>query len=70
MALDIKIKVNSQQISKRYNRLQSRFPRIIDKGLLQGGVHLLDIIRTKTANKKSPIIVSARIFLLRLESTS
>ena len=49
MALDIKIKVNSQQISKRYNRLQSRFPRIIDKGLLQGGFHLLDIIRTKTA---------------------
>ena len=49
MALDIKIKVNSQQISKRYSRLQSRFPRIIDKGLLQGGFHLLDIIRTKTA---------------------
>ena len=49
MALDIKIKVNSQKISKRYSRLQSRFPRIIDKGLLQGGFHLLDIIRTKTA---------------------
>ena len=49
MALDIKIKVNSQQISKRYSRLQSKFPRIIDKGLLQGGFHLLDIIRTKTA---------------------
>ena len=49
MALDIKIKVNSQKISKRYSRLQSRYPRIIDKGLLQGGFHLLDIIRTKTA---------------------
>ena len=49
MALDIKIKVNSQKISKRYSRLQSRSPRIIDKGLLQGGFHLLDIIRTKTA---------------------
>jgi len=49
MALDLKIKTNAQQISKRYNRLQSRFPRIFDKGLLQGGFHLLDIIRTKTA---------------------
>ena len=49
MALDIKIKVNSQQISKKYSRLQSKFPRIIDKGLLQGGFQLLDIIRTKTA---------------------
>ena len=49
MALDIKIKVNSQQISKRYSRLESKFSGIIDKGLLQGGFHLLDIIRTKTA---------------------
>ena len=49
MALDLKIKTNAQQISKRYSRLQSKFPRIIDKGLLQAGFHLLDIIRTKTA---------------------
>ena len=49
MALDLKIKTNAQQISKRYDRLQSKFPRIFDKGLLQAGFHLLDIIRTKTA---------------------
>jgi len=49
MALDIKIKTNTKQISKRYSRLQSKFPKIFDKGLLQAGFHLLDIIRTKTA---------------------
>ena len=49
MALDLKIKTNAQQISKRYSRLQSKFPRLFDKGLLQAGFHLLDIIRTKTA---------------------
>ena len=49
MALDIKIKTNSKAIEKRYKRLQSKFPSIIDKGILQGGFQLLDIIRTKTA---------------------
>ena len=49
MALDIKIKTNSKAIEKRFKRLQSRFPTIIDKGILQGGFQLLDIVRTKTA---------------------
>jgi len=49
MALDIKIKTNSKAIEKRFRRLQSKFPSIIDKGILQGGFQLLDIIRTKTA---------------------
>ena len=49
MALDLKIKTNTKQISKRFGRLQSKFPRIFNKGLLQAGFHLLDIIRTKTA---------------------
>ena len=49
MALNLKIKTNAKQISKRYDRLQSKFPRIFDKGLLQAGFHLLDIIRSKTA---------------------
>ncbi len=48
MALDIKIKTNSKAIEKRFKRLQSKFPSIIDKGILQGGFQLLDIIRTKT----------------------
>ena len=49
MALDIKIKNNSKAIEKRFQRLQSKFPSIIDKGILQGGFQLLDIVRTKTA---------------------
>ena len=49
MALDIKIKNNSKAIEKRFQRLQSKFPSIIDKGILQGGFQLLDIVRTKTS---------------------
>ena len=49
MALSVKIKTNSKHIEKRFKRLQSKFPKILDKGLLQDGFQLLDIIRTKTA---------------------
>jgi hypothetical protein len=49
MAIGIKIKTNSKHIEKRFKRLQSKFPSIIDKGVLQAGFQLLDIIRTKTA---------------------
>jgi len=49
MALSIKIKTNSKAIERRYARLKSKFPSIIDKGILQAGFQLLDIIRTKTA---------------------
>ena len=49
MALSVKIKTNSKHIEKRFKRLQSKFPKIIDKGILQAGFQLLDIIRTKTA---------------------
>ena len=49
MALDVKIKTNAKHIEKRFNRLKSKFPSIIDKGILQAGFQLLDIIRTKTA---------------------
>ena len=49
MGLSVNIKTNSKAIEKRFKRLQSKFPSIIDKGILQGGFQLLDIIRTKTA---------------------
>ena len=49
MALDIKIKTNSKAIQKRYTRIQKKFKSIIEKGILQGGFQLLDIIRTKTS---------------------
>ena len=48
MALSIKIKTNSKAIERKYARLKSKFPSIIDKGILQAGFQLLDIVRTKT----------------------
>ena len=49
MALSVKIKTNSKQVEKRFQRIKSKFPSVIDKGILQAGFQLLDIIRTKTA---------------------
>ena len=49
MAVNLKIKSNEKQLSKKYKKLQSRLPRLIDKGVKQAGFQLLDIIRTKTA---------------------
>ena len=48
MALSVKIRNNSKAIEKRFRRLEQKFPKIIDKAILQGGFQLLDIIRTKT----------------------
>jgi len=49
MALDLKIKTNQKQLSKKLGKFQTRLSRIIDKGVKQAGFQLLDIIRTKTA---------------------
>ena len=49
MALDLKIKTNAKFVEKRYARIQRKFKSIIEKGILQAGFQLLDIIRTKTA---------------------
>ena len=48
MAVDLKIKSNSKQVSKKFKKFQSVLPRIIDKGIKQAGFQLIDIIRTKT----------------------
>ena len=48
MALTVNIKTNSKLIQKRFKRLEKRFPRAIDKGIMQAGFQLPDIIRTKT----------------------
>ena len=48
MALELKIKTNADFIQKRYKRIQRKFKSIIEKGILQAGFQLLDIIRTKT----------------------
>ena len=49
MALQLKIKTNQKQLSKKLGKFQTRLSRIIDKGVKQAGFQLLDIIRTKTA---------------------
>ena len=49
MAVDLKIKSNSQKVSNNLKKFQSVLPKVIDKGLKQAGFQLLDIIRTKTA---------------------
>ncbi len=48
MAVDLKIKSNSKQVSKKFKKFQSVLPRIIDKGVKQAGFQLIDIIRKKT----------------------
>ena len=48
MAVDLKIKSNSKQVSQKFKKFQSVLPRIIDKGVKQAGFQLIDIIRTKT----------------------
>ena len=48
MTIDLKIKTNADLIKKRYARIQRKFKSIIEKGVLQAGFQLLDIIRTKT----------------------
>ena len=48
MAVDLKIKSNEKEIIKKFQRLQSKLPRFIDKGVKQAGFQLVDIIRTKT----------------------
>ena len=49
MALELKIKTNQKQLSKKLGKFQTRLSRIVDKGVKQAGFQLLDIIRTKTA---------------------
>ena len=48
MAVDLKIKSNSKQVSKKFKKFHSVLPRIIDKGIKQAGFQLIDIVRTKT----------------------
>jgi len=49
MALDLKIKTNQKELSKKLGKFQTRLSRIVDKGVKQAGFQLIDIIRTKTA---------------------
>ena len=48
MAINLNIKSNQKEIAKKFKQFQSKIPRAIEKGLLQAGFQLVDIIRTKT----------------------
>ena len=49
MAVDLKIKSNSEKVSKNLKNFQSLLSRVIDKGVKQAGFQLVDRIRTKTS---------------------
>jgi hypothetical protein len=71
MALELKIKTNADLIQKRYSRIQSKFKSIIQKGILQAGFQLLDIIRTKTQKgidfKDMPFVPYSQGYLKKLQ---
>jgi hypothetical protein len=48
MAVSLQIKTNATQVSQKFKDIESILPRLIDKGLLQAGFQLLDIVKTKT----------------------
>jgi hypothetical protein len=48
MSVDLKIKSNSEKVSKNLKNFQSLLSRVIDKGVKQAGFQLVDIIKTKT----------------------
>ena len=71
MVAEVKLKTNSKVVAKNFKRLAKKLPRFIDKGLLQAGFHLLDIIRTKTAKgqdfRGSPFAPYSEGYLKRLQ---
>ena len=48
MAIALKLKDNSKQVSNKFKSYQSALSRAIDKGVKQAGFQLVDRIRTKT----------------------
>ena len=71
MVAEVKLKTNSKVVAKNFKRLARKLPRFIDKGLLQAGFHLLDIIRTKTARgqdfRGNPFAPYSEGYLKRLQ---
>jgi len=49
MVVSVKIKTNTEFLKTRLKKVERKIKTIIEKGILQGGFQLLDIIRTKTA---------------------
>ncbi len=49
MVVSVKIKTNTEFLKTRLKKVERKIKTIIEKGILQGGFQLLDIIRTKTS---------------------
>ena len=49
MVVSVKVKTNTEFLKTRLKKVERKIKSIIEKGILQGGFQLLDIIRTKTA---------------------
>ena len=71
MAINLNIKTNQKDIGRKFKQFQSKIPRAIDKGLLQAGFQLVDIIRTKTAKgidfKSRPFAPYSEGYLKKLQ---
>ena len=71
MALDLKIKTNAKFVEKRFKRIEKKFKGIIQKGILQAGFQLLDIIRTKTQKgidfRDVPVVPYSSGYLKKLQ---
>ena len=71
MALDLKIKTNAKFVEKRFKRIEKKFKSIIQKGILQAGFQLLDIIRTKTQKgidfRDAPFVPYSSGYLKKLQ---
>ena len=48
MAVNLKIKTNSKELSAKFKKFGAVLPRIIDKGVKQAGFQLVDRIRSQT----------------------
>ena len=48
MAVNLKIKTNSKELSAKFKKFGADLPRIIDKGVKQAGFQLVDRIRSQT----------------------
>ena len=71
MAVNLKIKDNTQQVRNNFKKLGRRLTKTIDKGVKQAGFQLLDIIRTKTKKgldfKNDPFASYSEGYRKRLE---
>jgi len=70
MVVSVKVRTNSNFLTKRLKTVESKIKSIIEKGILQGGFQLLDIIRTKTAKgidfKDRPFALYSQGYLKKL----